>query len=119
MKKIFAAIVALLLVTNISVWAIRPATAIPVDLQCGIINPTPNQGGPQRTPAPEVYQDGYNMYVPESLIGDTLQLVDEDSNVVYSIVITDEEVNLPTTLTGTYELQIIHDNLCFYGDIEL
>ena len=119
MKKIFATILALFLVSNVSVLAFQPVNNGYVELQSRPIDVKPGTNDPHRTPAPEVYQDGHTLYVPESCIGDTLQLVDEDSNVVYSIVITDEEVNLPTTLTGTYELQIIHDNLCFYGEIEL
>lgn len=118
MKKIFTAIVILLLMTNVSVLAIRPATAIPVDLYLHYTDPTPGHNGPHRTPAPEVYQDGYNMYVPESLIGDTLQLVQDDV-IVFSMVITDEEFTLPSTLAGTFTLQIFHDIYCFEGEIEL
>ena len=118
MKKNFATILALLLLTNIQVWAINPETAIIIDLQVNSVDPTHGQNGPQRTPAPEVYQDGYNMYVPESLIGDTLQLVQNDV-VVFSMVITDEEFTLPSTLAGTFTLQIFHDIYCYEGEIEL
>ena len=83
-----------------------------------IIKPTTS--GPQRNPVvlPEVYIDGYVLTFDESCVGDTLQLV-QNGVVVYSAVITSDEVELPATLEGEFELQIIHGNWLFYGDIEL
>jgi hypothetical protein len=49
-------------------------------------------------------------------VGDTLQLVQNDV-VVYSIVITSDEVELPASLEGTFEIRIIEDEWLFYGEI--
>lgn len=82
---------------------------------------TPDMPPRPRTPiyTPELSHDGHTIYIDISCIGDTLQLVNEDGEVVYSVTIADEETTLPATIEGTFELQIIHGNLCFYGDIEL
>ena len=68
--------------------------------------------------APIVDLDDHTLYFTTSCVGDTLQLVQNDV-VVYSIVISDDEVELPETLTGEFEIQIIQDEWLFYGVIEL
>jgi len=77
-------------------------------------------GGPHKSPVqvPIVDLDNHTLYFTTSCVGDTLQLVQNDV-VVYSTVIADDEVELPETLTGEFEIQIIQDEWLFYGVIEL
>ena len=97
----------------------KPMTRI--HLTVTIIDETPigpgegHRGGPQ---APIVDLDDHTLYFTTSCVGDTLQLV-QNGVVVYSTVIADDEVELPETLTGEFEIQIIQDEWLFYGVIEL
>ena len=84
--------------------------------------------GGQQTPLPkspvqipEVWQDGHTLYFDAAIEGCTIQLLDEDENVVFSHFIEENETSLtfPSTLTGTYELQIIRGSIVFYCEIEL
>jgi hypothetical protein len=70
---------------------------------------------------PTVVQDGYTLYIISGCTGATLTLRDEFEIVVYSTVITDEtdEVTLPSTLSGTYEIRLIRGSQTFVGEIEL
>ena len=70
---------------------------------------------------PEVYLDGDTLYFDEALEGCTVQLVDEDENVVFSDSIEENQTTLilPSTLTGTFELQIITTQYIFYCEVEL
>ena len=72
---------------------------------------------------PEVYLDDHTLYIDN--IGDdsTIELTDENDDVVYSVFVTNgtTTVVLPSTLTGIYELSIIPETGDFYfsGEIEL
>ena len=87
------------------------------------IDPTkpldPNQKSPVCVPL--IYQDDHELTFGTSCDGYTLQLLDEYENVVYSIVISTgtATLNLPATLSGTYTIEIICDNITFVGEIEL
>lgn len=83
-------------------------------------NPPIGHGGIPKSPVqvPIVDLEDHTLYFTTSCVGDTLQLVQNDV-VVYSTIITSNEVELPATLEGEFELQIIHGNWLFYGDIEL
>ena len=91
-----------------------------VNLQAGKIGQPGGFGGYPKSPVeiPIVDLDDHTLYFTTSCVGDTLQLV-QNGVVVYSTVIASDEVELPATLEGDFELQIIHDNWLFYGDIEL
>ncbi len=91
-----------------------------IGLQIQYVDPTKELGGPHRNPVdiPEVSLDDHTLYFTTSCVGDTLQLV-QNGVVVYSTVIADDEVELPETLTGEFEIQIIQDEWLFYGVIEL
>lgn len=84
-------------------------------------DPTSNQGDPHRSPVqvPEVDLSGYTLTFFDSCMGCTLRIVNAEDEVEYTTIITSDTLVLPSTLVGQYELQIIRDNLCFYGDIEL
>ena len=53
-------------------------------------------------------------------MGSTIQLLDANDNVVFSTYVAIEgEIYLPTTLSGTYTIQVIFDNVTFEGELEL
>ena len=99
-----------------------------VDLQVSIWNPISPNGGihkaPPRVPSfqiPTVFLDGHTLYFDTPCDGCTLQLVDEDDFVVYSVTIPagTTEWELPELASGEYKLQIIRGRYCFWGWIEL
>ena len=99
-----------------------------VELQVSIEDPTTPIGGPRKAPPcpsavqiPTVFLDGFTLYFDEPCNGCTLQLVDEDEEIVYSVVLPNgtTEWELPEFASGEYELQIIRGKYCFYGWIEV
>ena len=53
-------------------------------------------------------------------LGSTIQLLDEDGTVVFStFVYIEGDIELPTTLSGTYTIQLIRGNQTFEGEITL
>ena len=96
------------------------ASAGRVNLHAGKIGQPIGGGSNPKSPLeiPIVDLDDHTLYFTTSCVGDTLQLV-QNGVVVYSTVIASDEVELPATLEGEFEIQIIHDNWLFYGDIEL
>ena len=94
-----------------------------VDLQVSIWDSTTQKGGIGRSPVqiPTVFLDGFTLYFDEPCDGCTLQLVDEDAEVVYSVVLPNgtTEWELPELASGEYKLQIIRGKYCFWGWIEL
>jgi len=95
----------------------------PIPFNTGYVDPT--LGGPDghKSPvlAPTVYIDGNVLTFETPCDGCLLQLVDEDDDVVYSILIPvgTTSLVLPSTLSGTFELQIIDGNTLYYADINL
>lgn len=77
----------------------------------------------KRSPAmaPSVSLSDHTLYFNTSCDGYVLQLVNEDGDIEYDIIIPEdtETLSLPLYLEGEYELQIIRGNYCFYGYIEL
>lgn len=99
-----------------------------VDLQVSIEDPTIPKGGIHKAPPrpsavqiPIVFLDGFMLYFDEPCSGCTLQLVDEDAEIVYSVVLPNgtTEWELPELASGEYKLQIIRGRYCFWGWIEL
>ena len=115
--KLIALMMAFVPFSNVSI----DAAPIPVALQVTAVDPTTNQGEPHRGPViiPEVGIEDYTLTFSTPCYGYTVELQDEDGYVVYTTIITSDTLVLPSTLEGQYELQIIRDNWCFYGDIEL
>lgn len=95
--------------------------AKPVPLSVGYQDPTLSQTNPHKTPVlvPEVSIEDYTLTFDASCLGCELRLLDEDGVLVYSTTITSGTLVLPSYLSGTYALQIIRGNFCFYGDISL
>ena len=100
--------------------ALMPPPEVP--LEVSKINPTvpddPHKGPVQ---IPEVSLDDHTLYFFTPCDGYTLNLVDENDVVVYTIVIPTGTTSwvLPATLSGEYELQLISGNYCFWGMITL
>ena len=70
---------------------------------------------------PTIVQEGYTLYIISGCTGATLILRDEYETEVYSTLITDEtdEITLPSTLSGTYEIRLVRGSITFVGEIEL
>ena len=70
---------------------------------------------------PTIVQDGYTLYIISGCTGATLILRDEYETEVYSTLIIDEtdEITLPSTLSGTYEIRLVRGSITFVGEIEL
>lgn len=124
MKK--ALFVLCVMMTAISVTV--SAVEIPLAFSIIIGGPGDNHGdiggNPHpRTPiqSPSVSIDGYTLYLYSGCEGCTIQLIDENENFVYVDSIGESQTSLvlPSTLSGTYELQIIQGNITFYCHIEL
>ena len=99
------------------------AALLPVDLHAGYTDPEEEQGGSPRGPVlvPEVSIDEYELLFDTSCIGYTLQLIDENDDVVYSTVITSNSLVLPSTLSGEYEILLLPNtgSIYFFGTINL
>lgn len=94
----------------------------PLDLEVRIIDNTPTlpPGGKNPVLIPTVWQDGYELEVETPHAEYVLNIV-SGTTVVYTVVVPANVslVVLPSWLSGTYELQLIQGNLCFYGYIDL
>ena len=92
-------------------------------LYVGIIDPTKPDGPVKRSPIriPSVSIDGHTLYFNTPCDGCTLRLINEDGEVVYNMIIPENSsaISLPSFLFGEYEIQIVRDNYCFYGYINL
>jgi len=127
MKKLFTLCVAIMAsvtfvfgndILDPLVFGIRPFPHKPGDIIIPIGgNPRPKS--PVQTP--EVYLDENVLSFDEAIEGCLVQLVDENEDVVFADFIDENQttLTLPSTLTGTYELQIITENYIFYCEIEL
>ena len=95
----------------------------PIPLQITGVDPTIGQDKPHKGPVqiPEVSLDDHTLYFFTPCDGYTLNLVDENDVVVYTIVIPAGTTSwvLPASLSGEYELQLISGNYCFWGMIAL
>ena len=99
------------------------AESVPVDLDSSKIDPTIDKGGPHKSPVlvPEVSLDDHTLYFFTPCDGCVLNIVDGSGALVYTLVIPTgtTSLELPATLIGDYELQIIRGNYCFWGEIVL
>ena len=96
-----------------------PPVEVPLE---PIINPHDNDGDLPRSPilVPVLYLDGYTLTAGDNTLGATIKLLDGDDNVVFSsFVFVEGDIQLPTTLSGTYTIQVVFDNITFEGEIEL
>ena len=70
---------------------------------------------------PQIGIEDYTLFIYRGCEDATLILVDENDNEVFSQEIEEDtdQIVLPTTLSGTYEIRIYRGNFMFYGEIEL
>jgi hypothetical protein len=90
----------------------------------GGVDDTPGEPGYGKGPIlmPTVWQDGYFFDFQGTHADYVLHIVDASDTVVYSTVVLSYQtlVWLPTTLVGTYELQLYDGGAYyFYSEIEL
>ena len=116
---LFALMMALLPLSSMRVSAENPDD---IELQAGYVDPDLGDGE-TRAPIliPHVGIDGYSLLFYTPCDGSTLRLLDENDNVVYSIVIPDgtSTLVLPSYLSGNYRIEIIRGAFCFWGYVEL
>ena len=70
---------------------------------------------------PEFYLDGYTLTAGSYTVGSTVELKDEDGEVVFTsyIYVEGDTIVLPSTLSGTYTIEVTRGSLTFVGEIEL
>ena len=126
MKKILS-IAALLLLVGVAVFAQDPSHVTELTFQVGITDPTLAHGELPRNLVnpPSASLDDHTLYINSEHPAYTLYLVDttgEEPDVVYQVDVP-ANVNvvvLPSTLSGTYELQLYDGgDYYFYSEIEL
>ena len=86
------------------------------------VNTQPTNGDPARSPilTPVFYLDGYTLTAADNTLGSTVMLLDEDDNVVFTTYVGIEgDIQLPTTLFGTYTIEVVRGGITFIGEIEL
>ena len=107
------------------VMALFAATATYADPGPIILTPiktTPTNGGASRSPilVPVLDIDGYTLTAGDNTLGSTIRLLDANDNVVFSTYVSIEgDIELPETLSGTYTIEVVFDNVTFVGEIEL
>ncbi len=87
------------------------------------IDDTPGDPGHGKTPIllPTLWQNGYLLDFHGTHADYVLRILDAADNVVYFAVVPSyqTQVWLPTTLSGTYRIELISGSLLFYGYITL
>ena len=121
MKKLFVCFALMLAMSTSYADSAKGGESLPITIKP--TNPdgehTPLTKGPILVPV--VYLDGHVLSFDESLEGCTVQLLDENENTVFADFIEENQtsVTFPSTLTGTYELDIVRGSITFYCYIEL
>lgn len=118
MKKFLLMIVGAFLLST-SLWA---KTIVPLSV-CIEDDEQPGTNGFPRSPieVPLVYIEDYTLSFGTNHPDYVLTLKDEDGDVVYTTTVlsTDTEVILPSTLSGDYEVNLVMGNWLFTGWINL
>ena len=111
---------AFLSLSSISVSAKTPSD---INLEAGYVDPDEGENGSPRSPilTPHVGIDDYTLTFYTPCDGCTLHLLDENDNIAFVTVIPigTTTLVLPSYLSGTYQIQIISGNICFWGYIDL
>ena len=111
----------------ILVMALFAATTIKAD-PSGLLIPltdvptTPTNGDNQRSPIlmPVLYLDGHTLTAASGTLGSTINILDEDGDVVFTtFVYIEGDITLPSTLSGTYTIEVIRGSQTFVGEIAL
>ena len=118
MKKFF--LFFYFIISNVMSFANNDNTSL--NLQVGYIDPSVTSNVP-KTPIipPSVSLDDHTLYFDTPCDSCTLNIVEENDVVVYTLVIPTGTTSLvlPSTLSGDYTIQIIRGNYLFYGTIIL
>ena len=119
-KKLLMAFACLLMLGGAEISANTQSCPIGLEVRKVDNHPTHHGGAKNPIEFPTVWQDGYDLEIEAPHAEYVLNIV-SGTTVVYSVVVpeTVSLVVLPATLSGTYELQLIQGDLCFYGDIDL
>ena len=110
-----------LLLSTLLLLGTNVINAAPIDFGVGIIDPKPGFPGSSKGPTntPSVDLDGNFLTFEEGHDDYTLCIVDANDIIVYSSYVpsTQTIINLPSTLSGEYQLRLIPDgsNIYFYG----
>lgn len=126
MKKISLLFFATLLFSGAS-FAQEPYSflegSLMINFVCEHVNNNSGQINRPRSPIepPTVYLDGHTLYIYGDGRDFDLQVATDDETVVYSTYVSSSttEVQLPTTLSGDYVLQLFNGDFVFIGEIEL
>ncbi len=127
MTKKYTIILSMVMLANIAlhagIYGNSSDSSESINLNVSIIDPGKGKDNPHKGPiqVPEISLDDHTLYFFTPCDGYTLNLVDENDVVVYTIVIPAGTTSwvLPATLSGEYELQLISGNYCFWGMITL
>jgi len=121
LKKLLLLTVSLLWVTTMSAQH-APVTQY-VQLQVGYFDPYGGLESGSRGPEDPltIGLEDHTLYMSNVDFDVTLQLTDVNDNVVYTtfVAANTSTVVLPSTLTGEYKIELIDDERCFWGFIEL
>ena len=95
-----------------------------LDLKTRVLNGDPEGSAPpRRSPilVPIVDQEGTCFYFEQCNYQNAILQITEAGTVVYSVVVSTDidQVQLPDSLQGDYEFDLICGNYCFYSDITL
>jgi hypothetical protein len=116
-------IVLLMLGGTLSVNAQEVGEEEEIEFNVTQIDPTSGGPGTGKTPIlmPILWQNGYLLDFHGTHADYVLRIVDAADNVVYMAVVPSlqTQVWLPTTLSGTYRIELISGSLLFYGYITL
>ena len=110
------------LLLTMALFAATIVNAEPTQVPLQTVKTTPDNGEPKRSPivVPVLYIDGYTLTAGDNTLGTTIQILDEDEEVVFSTFVAIEgDIQLPSTLSGTYTIRVISGDLTFIGEIEL
>ena len=122
MKQKFYAIIVMLSMTMLSS-SVNAMRMDVVDMQISFIDPSLENLSHPKSPVvpPSISLDDHTLYFDTPCDGCTLNIVDENNLVVYTMVIPSGTTSLvlPSTLSGKYELQLIRGNYLFWGVITL
>ena len=116
MKKVLLFIFALLTCTSL-----QAQNTIPFNVEHVPQKPVGNQGPKSPVTLPVVYLDDYTLTFETNHPEYVLYIKDENDVVVYSyyVAASTNTVVLPSTLSGSYRIELVTDDWLFWGYILL
>lgn len=128
MKKTLLILVSVLLMsTQVNAQNMQPMNPILVQFKVMYMSPGPDLN-PIGRPNPKSPEDAPEVYIEENVLyfegdhpGYDLTISNEDGDDIYTTTVSasDTVVTLPSTLSGTYEIELVSGNWVFTGWIEL